>query len=576
MNKLNLRAPHLKVLVTLFMLLVVCSCSARPTTITETQKLESLARVWGFLKYYHPTVASGKLNWDQQLIDKLPKVKAAQTKQELNQVYLEWIGELGDVKAARNRKASKSVMEALLGLKETGTKTFDENFNLSWTNDKTLFTEELIQALDVIEQHRAQGNNHYATVNEYGFLDLKNEEPYSELHFKYPDEAYRLLNLFRYWNIIEYYFPYKYRTDQNWNDVLAEMIPRFLQANDLNEYHLSMVELVTKINDSHASISVALAPTVFGHFWLPARFKIIENKAVITSFYNDSLAAVHDIKIGDVVHRVNGEAISDIIKSKEKYIPASNQSTLRRDMANAVFNGVTDAVTITFERNGIIAEKQVARYMGRDLKFKAKASTDKWKKLEGNIGYVDMGLISVPDVQAMMQELANCKAIIFDVRNYPNGVMFEVAKYLNPEPRDFAKFTIPDLTSPGKFKWVTGQKAGEKNPDAYIGKVVLLVNETTQSHAEFTVMALQTADNATIVGSQTAGADGNVIPFKMIGGHETMFTGIGVFYPDGRETQRIGIVPDIEVKPTIAGIKAGKDEVLEKALEFIMAERSRL
>ena len=46
-------------------------------------------------------------------------------------------------------------------------------------------------------------------------------------------------------------------------------------------------------------------------------------------------------------------------------------------------------------------------------------------------------------------------------------------------------------------------------------------------------------------------------------------TGIGVYYPDGKETQRIGIVPNVEVKPTIEGIKLGKDEVLEKAIEVI-------
>ena len=44
---------------------------------------------------------------------------------------------------------------------------------------------------------------------------------------------------------------------------------------------------------------------------------------------------------------------------------------------------------------------------------------------------------------------------------------------------------------------------------------------------------------------------------------------IGVYYPDGKETQRIGIVPDIEIKPTIAGIRSGRDELLEKAIELI-------
>ncbi|MDP3583297.1 MAG: T9SS type A sorting domain-containing protein, partial [Ignavibacteria bacterium] len=49
------------------------------------------------------------------------------------------------------------------------------------------------------------------------------------------------------------------------------------------------------------------------------------------------------------------------------------------------------------------------------------------------------------------------------------------------------------------------------------------------------------------------------------GGISAMFTGLGVFYPDYSPTQRIGIVADIEVKPTIKGIREGKDEVLETA-----------
>ena len=49
-----------------------------------------------------------------------------------------------------------------------------------------------------------------------------------------------------------------------------------------------------------------------------------------------------------------------------------------------------------------------------------------------------------------------------------------------------------------------------------------------------------------------------------------MISGLGVFYPDKRPTQRVGIIPDIEVKPTIAGIQAGRDELLERALREIL------
>ncbi|HEU0125413.1 MAG TPA: S41 family peptidase, partial [Flavobacterium sp.] len=87
--------------------------------------------------------------------------------------------------------------------------------------------------------------------------------------------------------------------------------------------------------------------------------------------------------------------------------------------------------------------------------------------------------------------------------------------------------------------------------------------------AEFTAMSIQTAPDVTIIGSQTAGADGNVCSFQIVKGFYTAFSGIGVFYPNKKETQRIGIVPDIEVKPTILGIQQGRDEILERAILFV-------
>lgn len=82
-------------------------------------------------------------------------------------------------------------------------------------------------------------------------------------------------------------------------------------------------------------------------------------------------------------------------------------------------------------------------------------------------------------------------------------------------------------------------------------------------------MALRAA-GATIIGSTTAGADGNVSEIPLPGGLRSMISGLGVFYPDKRPTQQIGIVPDVEKKPTIAGIREGRDEVLEEAVRQIL------
>jgi C-terminal processing protease CtpA/Prc len=101
---------------------------------------------------------------------------------------------------------------------------------------------------------------------------------------------------------------------------------------------------------------------------------------------------------------------------------------------------------------------------------------------------------------------------------------------------------------------------------------VVIVYEFSQSQAGYTAMAFKAGDNTTIIGSTTAGADGNVSSIMLPGGLQTAISGIGVYYPDDRETQRIGIVPDIEVKPTVKGIREGRDEVLEKAIEIIEKE----
>ena len=72
-----------------------------------------------------------------------------------------------------------------------------------------------------------------------------------------------------------------------------------------------------------------------------------------------------------------------------------------------------------------------------------------------------------------------------------------------------------------------------------------------------------------VIGNTTAGADGDVVGIQLPGGINSYFSGIGIYYPDGTETQRVGIIPDIYIWPTVKGIKEGRDELLEKALEWL-------
>jgi C-terminal processing protease CtpA/Prc len=186
------------------------------------------------------------------------------------------------------------------------------------------------------------------------------------------------------------------------------------------------------------------------------------------------------------------------------------------------------------------------------------------------IGYLKLSSVKVADVKKYIDSAAGTKGLIIDIRNYPSEfVVFALGALLVDHPTEFVRFTNGDLSNPGAFHW-TPPISLDPAPIHYPGKIVILVDEVSQSQAEYTTMAFRTAPGAKVIGTTTAGADGNVSPIPLPFGFSSRLSGIGVFYPDKRPTQRVGILSDIEVKPTIEGIRDGRDELLEAAKKEIL------
>jgi len=524
---------------------------------TQTEKLATTAKVWGFLKYYHPEVANGEFNWDNALFEILPRVKESKTKEQLSQVYVNWIESLGKIEPCDSCKSKKNV------------DYFDKNFDLSWIDDDKYFTSELTEKLRYIETNRHQGEKYYASVvhKKIGNVKITNEENYD--NFDWTNENLRLLALFRYWNSIEYFFPYKYQTDVDWDDVLTNMIPKFLDSESETEFHLAMLKLVVSIDDSHAGLRTPITAKYFGNKYAPIKFKIIDKKAIVTGFFNDSLARLDDLKVGDIITKINDEPVHAIFQKNLNYLTGSNLSRKKANANYYLLNGNEDSVQIEFIRNNRIQQKSIKRYAFKAFDYDWNESGEKYKILDGNIGYVNMGLLEKLDSFDVMKALKNTRAIIFDIRNYPNGTLYAIANHITSSKGIFYKVTYPDLDYPGRFIWREGYDSGRNGKLKYNGEVVLLVDENSISHSEFTAMCLQRGDKVTTIGSQTAGADGNISRITMVGGFKTAISGIGIFYPDGYEAQRNGVKIDIEVKPTLQGIIEGKDEVLEKAIDYV-------
>ncbi len=532
------------------------------TTLTKEQiaNLTLLGKVWGFIKYYHPAVADGNHNMDAELFRVTPALLKATSSLKRDDVLLNWLTTFGPAKAGGAR------------LGDTTNAVHKPDLSLLSEVSSPLRTQ-----LEAIRQARRPDKSYYVSMaRQVGNPEFQHEAPYRQM--KTPDAGYRLLSLYRFWNIIQYFFPYKHLIGEDWNRVLPAFIPTFVNARDSLSYRLAALSLIARIHDTHANVwgDQIIQNQYKGEYHAPVQVKFIDNQFVVTNFYNDSLGTLSGLRRGDVVTSIDGISAETLVQQRRNYYPASNEPTQLRDISRDLLTGHTNAIKIAIERDGKPLTLPMNRYKKGQAKFSNGIDYSSYPKdscyqlLHPDVGYLFLGNVKADKLPQIMKSFKDTKGLVIDLRCYPSEfVVFSLGKYLTT-PIPFVKFTGGSVQTPGLFTWGELLKVGQRGvEDAYKGKVVILVNETTQSQAEYTTMAFRQAPGAIVLGSTTAAADGNVSPFELPGGLRTMISGIGVNYPDGRETQRTGVGVDIEMRPTRQGIQAGRDELLEKAVTLI-------
>jgi C-terminal processing protease CtpA/Prc len=534
----------------------------------QVENLALLGKVWGFLKYYHPYIASGNVNWDYALFRLLPSYLAVTNKDQRNTLLLQWINQLG--KPAVCKDCSDAILSKATLLPD-----------LEWINDKQQLNDSLVAVLQYIKQNRHQGRQFYMDLHPgVENPNITNEAAYRQ--FVYPDAGYRLLTLFRYWNIIQYWFPNRHLIDEDWKETLTLFIPKMIAASNTTEYLVVTQQLIGRVQDTHANIWSRHQELEDwrGNYFAPVTIQFINDMPVVRGIILSEKAQQSNLRPGDIIQTINGKKVSDVIKERLPNLPASNYSTQLRDLAAQLLRSKEPQTTITLLRDKELIQTTIintipesrADWFPYDYPYHKDSS---FFFIEPGIGYINLGKIKKTQVDSVFKALKGSKGLVIDNRQYPSDFpIYFIAARLLPARVPFTVIPVGQLDYPGAFVTKKPLYAGvKKNKDYYKGKVVILIDQGTQSSGEFHTMAFELAPQATVIGSTTAGADGNVSGLLLPGGIRTMFSGIGILYPDGRETQRIGIVPDVEVKQTVEGIKAGRDELMEKAIEIITGEK---
>ncbi len=203
--------------------------------------------------------------------------------------------------------------------------------------------------------------------------------------------------------------------------------------------------------------------------------------------------------------------------------------------------------------------------------------------LDGNLGYLNLcRLPNLAEFERAFEALSRTDGLIVDIRGYPRFmVQLVLSARLNDRPVKSAIFEIPVVSSFDRHEqgWNIGQYDIKPDPRKhYGGPVAVLINEKTRGTAEDLGIFLKDAKRVTFVGGPTAGCNGNRTWLSLPGAGRMFFTGMRVKFGDGSRFQNVGILPDVPVAPTVEGIRAGRDELLEKGIEVLrekMSERSQ-
>jgi hypothetical protein len=374
------------------------------------------------------------------------------------------------------------------------------------------------------------------------------------------DPDARVADLIVAWSVLDQFYPYFDVIDVDWPARLDAALLDALDDLSAVDHRATLLRLVAGLEDGHASAFVDVGPEAP----LPARLGWVDEQLVVLASSTPALAR------GDVIEAIDGVAADDALAAAMAL--QSGTAQWRRTRALWDLGGGAHGTEVT------------VRIGARDVSVPRGAPPEEGfrhaplEALAGGICYVDLGRAEMAAITAAIDAIAAAPGVVFDLRGYPNGT-HDVLNHLLARPeRDrwmhIARHSRPAL--PGAPRPApTWDSAGWDLVPAeprIAGKVVFLTGGGAISYAE-SVMGYVEALGLDIVGGTTAGANGNVRVITLPTGARVPFTGMKVTRHDGTRSHALGIAPTVPVEPTLAGVRAGRDEVLERALALIAAAR---
>ena len=389
------------------------------------------------------------------------------------------------------------------------------------------------------------------------------EEPYDEMTSV--SEPYRLLALFRVWGTIEATYPYLDLIKTPWDTVLTTTIPRFQNASDDMAYRLAVARLLAYLPDAHAYTDPDALGQLFGQYWPKLTCRTIQGRCLIVG------SEIASVRPGEEVLEIDGETPANKAARAAPYLGHSSRASLRNQVDASLL--ATQRRFLVLKTRKVSGATALRRLPTGPERIETYSGPPVRRFRGGTIGYLDLRRLDESAVPKALSGLGYVRALIVDLRGYPQGGGFALASLLAtkvvPVARIEARISAPASSGLSGGRESFTQTVVPAPGTKYRGEIAVLIDERSVSQAEHSCAMLSAICKVTFIGTRTQGTDGNLASVVLPQGLKAFFSGTSVERAGGGRLQGVGIKPDLEVSPTRDGLALEKDEVLDAAVEHL-------
>jgi carboxyl-terminal processing protease len=373
----------------------------------------------------------------------------------------------------------------------------------------------------------------------------------------------------------------------DWQAIHAEFRPKVENAKNIDELRAILREMLGRLHQTHFGIFPTGIYQAIGDADAAGDgssgidLRLLDGQAVVTGVDPGSPAERAGVKPGWAIVNVKGRDVAAGIRELAAD-PTVPELMLTRALLARLSGPVGGKANVTFldgagrmvalDLDLVPSRGQLSRF-GNLPEMRVWFESKRLDEAPGRIGYVRFNMfLDLPRVMESfgkaVTDCEHCSGFIVDLRGNPGGIggmAMGMAGYLvTQQGLRLGSMYTRDAT----LNFVINPRLG-----AFTGPLAILVDSGSASTSEIFAGGLKDLGRARVFGTRTAAAALPSVVERLPNGDGFQYAVANYISEGGKPLEGIGVQPDVDVKLSREALLAGRDSVVDAALEWIRKQR---